>query len=91
MITSYLQLLERRYKDKLDQDASEFISYAVDGATRMKALINDLLAYSRVKTGEQDFARFETKAALDQAITNLQIPIAETGAKLRSTHCHDFG
>jgi len=48
----------------------------------VKALINDLLAYSRVKTGEQDFARFETKAALDQAITNLQITIAETGAKI---------
>ncbi|MBA3868958.1 MAG: PAS domain S-box protein [Anaerolineae bacterium] len=82
MITSYLQLLERRYKDKLDQDASEFISYAVDGATRMKALINDLLAYSRVKTGEQDFARFDTKTALNQAITNLQITIAETGAQV---------
>jgi len=82
MITSYLQLLERRYRDKLDQDASEFISYAVDGATRMKALINDLLAYSRVKTGEQDFARFDTKAALEQAITNLQISISETGAQI---------
>ncbi len=82
MITSYLQLLERRYKDKLDQDAHEFINYAVDGSTRMKALINDLLAYSRVKTGEQDFARFDTKAALEQAITNLQISIAETGAQI---------
>ena len=82
MITSYLQLLERRYKDKLDQDAHEFINYAVDGSTRMKALINDLLAYSRVKTGEQDFARFDTKAALEQAVTNLQISIAETGAQI---------
>jgi light-regulated signal transduction histidine kinase (bacteriophytochrome) len=82
MITSYLQLLERRYKNKLDQDATEFITYAVDGATRMKALINDLLAYSRVKTGEQDFARFDTKAALEQAIDNLQISITETKAEI---------
>ncbi len=82
MITSYLQLLERRYKDKLDQDANEFINYAVDGATRMKALINDLLAYSHVKTGEKDFARFDTRSALEQAITNLQISIAETDAQI---------
>jgi light-regulated signal transduction histidine kinase (bacteriophytochrome) len=82
MITSYLQLLERRYKSALDQDASEFIAYAVDGATRMKALINDLLAYSRVKTGEQNFAPFESRKALEQAITNLQMQITETGAEI---------
>ncbi len=82
MITSYLQLLERRYKNQLDQDASEFIAYAVDGATRMKALINDLLAYSRVKTGEQNFAQFESGKALEQAITNLQVQIKETAAEV---------
>jgi PAS domain S-box-containing protein len=82
MITSYLQLLERRYKSALDQDASDFIAYAVDGATRMKALINDLLAYSRVKTGEQNFAQFETGKAVEQAITNLQMQINESGAEI---------
>ncbi len=82
MITSYLQLLERRYKTQLDQDASDFIAYAVDGATRMKALINDLLMYSRVKTGEQDFERFESRAALEQALTNLQMQIKESGAQI---------
>ena len=82
MITSYLQLLERRYKNQLDQDATDFIAYAVDGATRMKALINDLLAYSRVKTGEQNFAQFDSKRALEQAITNLQMQIKETGAEI---------
>jgi PAS domain S-box-containing protein len=82
MITSYLQLLERRYKNQLDQDASDFIAYAVDGATRMKALINDLLMYSRVKTSEQNFERFESRTALEQAMTNLQIQIKESGAQI---------
>jgi PAS domain S-box-containing protein len=48
MVTSYVQLLEKRYKDKLDQDANEFIAFAVDGSNRMRTLIQSLLEYSRV-------------------------------------------
>ena len=48
MVTLYSQLLERRYKDNLDSDADDFIEYIVEGANRMKQLIDDLLEYSRV-------------------------------------------
>ena len=48
MITSFLQLLERRYKGQLDQDAHEFIGFAVDGAKRLDSMTNDLLQYSKI-------------------------------------------
>lgn len=79
MVTSYLQLVEHRYKDKLDSDAGEFIAFAVDGASRMKSLINDLLAYSRVQTRQQ-LALFDMQTVLDRVVNNLQVTIEETGA-----------
>ncbi|HXG31270.1 MAG TPA: ATP-binding protein, partial [Thermodesulfobacteriota bacterium] len=80
MVASYMQLLERRYKDKLDNDAKEFISYAVDGSKRMQRLINDLLMYSRVGTRGKPFEQTDCNTVLDKALNNLKIAIEERKA-----------
>jgi light-regulated signal transduction histidine kinase (bacteriophytochrome) len=80
MVASYTQLLSRRYKGKLDADADEFIAFAVDGASRMQRLIQDLLAYSRVGTKGKDLAAISSEDALQQALANLRGAIEESGA-----------
>ncbi|MAS33050.1 MAG: hypothetical protein CL610_03520 [Anaerolineaceae bacterium] len=80
MVSSYLQLIEQRYSEQLDENAHVFINYAVDGASRMKNLINDLLAYSRVGTRGKPFARTSCQTVLDQVLHNLQATIRETEA-----------
>jgi PAS domain S-box-containing protein len=82
MVSSYTQLLERRYKDQLDQDARDFIFFAVDGANRMQHLINDLLDYSRVTTRGKPFVKLDLSTVLGHAIANLQKKIQETGAMI---------
>ena len=80
MVASYTQLLSRRYKGKLDSDADEFIAFAVDGASRMQRLIQDLLAYSRVGTQGSDLRDISSEDALRQALINLRGAIKESGA-----------
>jgi len=80
MVSSYAQLLGRRYGDKLGADAGEFMGYIVDGAARMKQLIEDLLAYSRVGTKSRDFKPIELERALSRALANLKAAIDESGA-----------
>jgi PAS domain S-box-containing protein len=80
MVASYTQLLSRRYTGKLDSDADEFIAYAVDGATRMQRLIQDLLAYSRVGTKGKDLLNTSSEDALRHALSNLRSAIEESGA-----------
>ena len=82
MITGYLQLLERRYKGQLNAEASEFIGYAVDGATRMKNLIQDLLRLSRAGTQSINFREIEVRAVVDAACANLEVALEECGAVL---------
>ena len=80
MVASYTQLLSRRYQGKLDADADEFIGYAVDGATRMQQLINDLLAYSRVGTRGKPFEPTDCEEILNKALINLRVAIEENNA-----------
>jgi PAS domain S-box-containing protein len=80
MVASYTQLLSKRYTGKLDSDADEFISFAMDGASRMQRLINDLLAYSRVGTKPMDLLDTSSEEALEQALINLRGAVAESGA-----------
>lgn len=80
MVSSYLQLLQRRYKNQLGDDAHEFITFAVDGATRMKALINDLLAYSRVESRGKTYKSVACEEILERVLLNLNLAIDESGA-----------
>ena len=82
MVTSYTQLLARRYQDKLDGEANEFIAYTVDGASRMQFLIKDLLAYSRIGTQGKAPERTDFNAVFDQAVANLTAAIKENEASV---------
>ena len=82
MIASYTQLLARRYQGQLDKDANEFIAYAVEGATRMQVLINDLLAYSRVGTRGKPFSATDCNEVLARALDNLKFAIQEAHASV---------
>jgi PAS domain S-box-containing protein len=81
-ITSYLQLLDRRYRDTLDADAKEFIRLCVDGAQRMRELIDSLLAYARAGTDQGMAAPIKAGDALENAVANLQAAISETKARI---------
>jgi signal transduction histidine kinase len=82
MVSSYVQLLERRYKSRLDSDADDFIGFAVGGVNRMHHLINDLLVYSRVNSRGKPFAATDMNAVFDDAVANLIIAIVESKAEI---------
>jgi PAS domain S-box-containing protein len=82
MVTSYTQLLSKRYKGKLDAQADEFIAFAVDGASRMQRLIQDLLAYSHVGTKGMDLLDISSEFALQEALANLRDAIRTSGAQV---------
>ncbi|MBI4664922.1 MAG: PAS domain S-box protein [Nitrospinae bacterium] len=84
MVSSYLQLLEKKYKGRLDDTADEFINFAVDGAKRMQALINDMLEYSRVSSRARPLAPAQSGDCLRMALRNLEIIIKEQVAIIHS-------
>lgn len=82
MVSSYVQLLQARYRGRLDEDADEFIGYASEGAARMQRLIVDLLAYSRVGMRGRPFEPVDLDKVLDHALENLQLTISEGNAEI---------
>ena len=83
MVTSYLNLLELRYREKLDGDAREFIRYAIDGAERMKGLIRDVLRFSRAGTRAIELQEVGVEQVVRRALENLQASIDERNAQIR--------
>lgn len=80
MVSSYVQLLEKKYKDKLDNDANDYIYYAVDGAKRMDELINGLLDYSRILTKEMLPDNVDIREVINEVLFNLKVRIEEKNA-----------
>ena len=86
MVSSYLQLLQKRYGNHLDESADEYIHYAVDGATRMKQLILDLLEFSRVDTYGTPFEITDLNEILQIVQMHLKVAVEESHAKIRIDH-----
>ncbi|MCU4742541.1 PAS domain S-box protein [Natronoglomus mannanivorans] len=82
MISSYLQLIERRYAEELDDDGEEFLAYAVDGAERMREMIDGLLAYSRVETRGDPFERIDLDTVLADVLEDLRLSIEDHDAEI---------
>ena len=82
MVSSYLQLIERRYRDELDEDGREFLGFAVDGADRMRAMIDGLLRYSRVETAGKPPSRVDLNEVIETVCNDLSVQIDERDAEI---------
>jgi len=82
MMSAYASLLAKRYRGRLDADADEFIGFMVDGAARMKALIDEILAYSRVGTRGLRLQAVPAEEPLAAALANLRVPLDEASARV---------
>jgi len=85
-VTSFAQLLQQRYGGELDEQADQYIEFAVDGAKRMQALINDLLVFSRVGRTTDAFVELDLNGPTSTALLNLQSAIDESGAQIEVAH-----
>ncbi|HEX2919580.1 MAG TPA: ATP-binding protein [Bacteroidales bacterium] len=84
MVSSFTQLLQQKYKDKLDEDGNEYIKYAVEGSKRMYELLNGLLAYSRVQTRGRIFEKVDMNTVIEKVKANLRLIIQEKNVDIRS-------
>jgi PAS domain S-box-containing protein len=84
MVASFTQLLADRYGGNLDDEAREFIGFAVEGATRMQALIDGLLSFARVKTRAKELHPLDCQAAFQRSLTNLRVTLQESRAEVAS-------
>jgi signal transduction histidine kinase len=82
MVATYTQLLAERYRGRLDADADKYIHYAVDGALRMQALVQDLLTFSRVGRQGTDLQSTDCNAVVETAVENLRAAVDESGARV---------
>ncbi|RPH92004.1 GHKL domain-containing protein, partial [candidate division KSB1 bacterium] len=79
MMASYAQLLDQRYRGRLDNDADDFIGFITSGAERMRQLIHDLLTFSRVDTRGKPFEPVDCEKVLQEVLHNLQVAVEESG------------
>lgn len=86
MVTSFLQLLQKKYSDKLDGVANQYIHFAVDGSERMKKLIQDLLEYSRVGVNKEDYSRVDLNVLVEEVTQLYGDKIKKSGAKIEISH-----
>ena len=82
VIRGFLRLIEKRYREKLDEKGHEFIRVTIEGTKRMQELIRDLLEYSRVGTKAKEFKPTECSVVLDKTLFNLKVAIEESGAEV---------
>ncbi len=82
MVSAYIQLLEKRYGEKLEKDAGEYIKFAVDGARRMGRLLDDLLDYSRVNRKGMEFEKCDSKEIVESIVLMLKFKIQDSGGKV---------
>ena len=82
MISTFMGLLKSKYQDKLGKDAQEYIAFAIDGAVRMKALVNDILSYARVDAKRRELEPIDLNLALKSALESMQISIESSRAEI---------
>src|SRR5690349_11919133 len=83
MISSYTELLQRRYVSQMNEEAQSFMRFAVDGARRMEDLVTDLLTYAQIDREAKPDRQVNTRKALDQAIEALKLKVEQENAEIR--------